>query len=129
MSKTANFTLQEIKSGYFIAWNVATQCAYTYDIVLKSGNTEIFHASKTNHSTGFQMIEQGHADFTGSQDLILTVTCNEASKELKSSIPSGSITDPSAKTVGYVYDICIEDSGDMDFNDVYINLVGWKSKG
>lgn len=129
MSKTANFTLQEIKAGYFIAWTVATQCGYTYDIELKTGNTVIFHTTKTNHNNGFQIIAQGNADFSGTQNLILSITCNEATQELKSSIPSGSITDPSAKTVGYVYDICIEDSGDMDFNDVYVNLVGWKSKG
>lgn len=129
MSKTANFMLQEIKPGYFIAWTVATQCAFTYDIVLKAGNTVIFHTTKTNHSTGFQIIEQGHSVYSGTQGLVLSITCNEASQELKSSIPSGSITDPSARTVGYVYDVCIEDSGDMDFNDVYVNIVGWKSKG
>lgn len=33
------------------------------------------------------------------------------------------------KKVGYVYDFCIEDSEDDDFNDVYVNIVGWAKKG
>lgn len=128
MAKTATFTLEEMKPGYFLAWTVTTQCMYTYNITLKAGKTELFNVNKSNQSSNFQLISQSCADYNNG-NLVLTITCNEAIQELKSSIPSGSITDPSAKTVGYVYSICIEDSGDLDYNDVYVNLVGWKKKG
>jgi hypothetical protein len=31
--------------------------------------------------------------------------------------------------VGYVYDYCVEDGVDNDFNDFYINIASWHSKG
>ncbi len=128
MAKTATFTLEEMKPGYFLAWTVTTQCMYTYNITLTAGSTVIFNVNKSNTSTNFQLISQSSANYSGG-NLVLTITCNEAAQELKSSTPSGSITDPSARTVGYVYSICIEDAGDLDFNDVYVNIVGWKKKG
>lgn len=128
MAKTSTFNLEEMKPGYFLAWTVTTQCLYTYNITLKAGDTELFSIKKTNYSPTFQVIDQSTKDYCGG-NLVLTVTCNDAAQQLKSSTSSGSITDTSAKTVGYVYSICIEDAGDADFNDVYINIVGWKKKG
>ena len=37
--------------------------------------------------------------------------------------------DQRARKVGYVYDFCIEDWTDDDYNDVYVNIVGWAKKG
>lgn len=128
MAKTSTFNLEEMKPGYFLAWTVTTQCMYTYNITLKAGNTVIFSANKLNYSPTFQLISQDIWDYCDG-NLVLTITCYDAAQELKSSTSSGSITDTSAKTVGYVYSICIEDAGDADYNDVYINIVGWKKKG
>ncbi len=128
MAKTATFNLEEMKPGYFLAWTITAQCAYTYNITLKAGSSVIFNAKKTNSSSSFQVLAQSSSDYSGG-NLVLTITCNEATQELKSSTPSGSITDPNARTVGYVYTICIEDANDLDFNDVYVNIVGWKKKG
>jgi hypothetical protein len=59
----------------------------------------------------------------------VTVTINEATIELKNSKTAGAIMDNSGRKVGYVYDVCIEDSTDDDYNDIYINLVGWERRG
>ena len=128
MAKTSTFNLEEMKPGYFLAWTVTTQCMYTYNITLKAGNSVIFSANKSNYSAAFQLISQSTSDYSGG-NIVLAITCNDATQELRSSTSSGSITDTSAKTVGYVYSICIEDAGDADYNDVYVNIVGWKKKG
>jgi len=95
---------------------------------LKVGNTEYLHASKTNRSTGLQVITQSSRDHDSSETPILTISVPE-SAQLKQSTTSGAINDLRARKVGYVYDFCIEDQDDEDYNDVYINIVGWAKKG
>ncbi|MBQ2885558.1 MAG: hypothetical protein IJE43_17675 [Alphaproteobacteria bacterium] len=40
-----------------------------------------------------------------------------------------SITDSNANKVGQIYSFCIEDQGDEDYNDFYINVSAWSRKG
>lgn len=102
---------------------------YQYCVeTLKVGNTVYFSGSKTNHSTGLQMINQNNRTHDCNGTPILTITVNE-SNTLKQSVTSGAINDQRARKVGYVYDFCIEDSTDDDYNDVYVNTVGWAKRG
>jgi hypothetical protein len=48
---------------------------------------------------------------------------------LKSSIVSYNISTKTGASVGKIYDICIEDYIDNDYNDVCISLVAWMEKG
>jgi hypothetical protein len=41
---------------------------------------------------------------------------------------SNAILDKQSNTVGFVYDYCVEDWLDKDYNDYYINIVGWTKK-
>ena len=96
------FNLTEIKKGYNIAWTVCSQCLFTGTITLTDdAGTVYFQYPKTNSSTSYQVLGQGHRDFTGDV-LYLHVE---------------------------VYSFCIEDSTDEDYNDFYINIVGWAKKG
>ena len=122
------FELEQFSKGYFLAWNVTTQCWNKVEVTLKVGNTEYLHASKTNRSTGLQVITQSSRDHNSGETPILTINVPE-SAQLKQSTTSGAITDLRARKVGYVYDFCIEDQDDEDYNDVYINIVGWAKKG
>lgn len=128
MSASASFELEQFQSGYFLAWEVLTQCAYTVQVTLTANGKNYLTASKTNGSTGLQLISQNSADYNSNGPLVLTITVNESSG-LKQSMTSGAVTDQKARKVGYSYSICIEDSGDDDFNDVYVNIVGWAKKG
>lgn len=122
------FELEQFPKGYFLAWDVTAQCWNTVTVTLKAGNTVYFSATKTNHSTGLQLLNQSSRDHNCNETPILTITVNEAT-QLKQSFTSGAINDQRAKKVGYVYDFCIEDSTDDDYNDVYVNIVGWAKKG
>lgn len=74
------------------------------------------------------MISQSNRDHDCNGTPILTITVNEA-KSLQQSITSGAVNDQRARKVGYVYNFCIEDSTDDDYNDVYVNIIGWAMKG
>lgn len=128
MAASLTFELEQFPKGYFLAWSVSTQCANTVTVTLKVGNTVYFSGSKTNHSTGLQLINQNSRTHDCNGTPILTITVNESS-QLKQSVTSGAINDQRARKVGYVYDFCIEDSTDDDYNDVYVNIVGWAKKG
>lgn len=60
--------------------------------------------------------------------LVLTVSSTTAKGEILQSINSYNVTDNNAKTVGHGYNLCIEDGVDNDFNDIYIDIIGWKNK-
>ncbi len=128
MSASLTFELEQFSKGYFLAWNVSTQCQNTVNVTLKVGNTVYFNGPKNDHGTNLQMISQGNRAHDCDGTPILTITVNEASA-LKQSVTSGAINDQRARKVGYVYDFCIEDSTDNDYNDVYVNIVGWAKKG
>lgn len=126
---TKYYDVSEIKRGYFVCWNVCSQAMYKSTIVLKDKKTgrEYFNIKKTNPSTTMQFLGQGYADVAG-DELQLIVT-SEVDTDLYQSINSYNVTDNNAKTVGHGYNFCFEDGSDNDFNDVYVNLIGWKNKG
>ena len=128
MAASLTFELEQFPKGYFLAWSVSTQCQNTVNVTLKVGDTVYFSANKGNRSTNLQMISQANRTHDCNGTPVLTIIVNEA-KTLKQSITSGAINDQRARKVGYVYDFCIEDAGDDDYNDVYVNIVGWAKKG
>jgi hypothetical protein len=131
MSKevTKTYDMSEIKNGYFMCWEVCTQAWYqsTVKLVDETGR-EYFEYHKPYRQSGeFTLLGQGVADCTGNK-LQLIVT-SQVDDTIKQSINSYNITDSSAGTVGHGYNLCIEDSTDEDYNDIYVNLVGWIKKG
>lgn len=128
MAASLTFELEQFPMGYYLAWNVSTQCQNTVNVTLKVGNTVYFSGNKNGHGTNLQMISQGSRDHNCNGTPILTIKVNEATT-LKQSITSGAINNQRANKIGYVYDFCIEDSTDDDYNDVYVNIIGWAKKG
>ena len=123
-----SFELEQFPQGYFLVWDVLTQCGNTVNVTLKAGNTTYFSANKSNGSANLQLISNDSRDHNVNATPILTITVN-GSSTLKQSFTSGAINDQRARKVGYVYDFCIEDWVDDDYNDIYINIVGWAKKG
>ncbi len=128
MSKSTTFQFGEFKPGYFVAWNITSQCQNTGKVTLECGGKTLVTADKPSRNTNLTMLAQGSATLAAGT-VTVTVTINEATVELKNSKSSGAILDNAGRKVGYVYDVCIEDSTDDDYNDIYINLVGWERKG
>lgn len=128
MAKSTTFQFGEFKAGYFLAWNITSQCMNTGRVHISCGGKTLVDASKSSKNTNMTMLAQGSA--TISADTVnVTVTINEATRDLKNSKSGAAIMDHAGRKVGYVYDVCIEDGTDDDYNDIYINLVGWERKG
>lgn len=121
------FELGEFPQGYFLAWEVATQCYNMVNVSLEAGDMVYFSADKNNRNCNLQQISQSSRDHTVNATPVLTITVNESS-QLKQSFTSGAVTDQKGKKVGYIYSFCIEDSTDDEYNDVYINIAGWAKK-
>lgn len=124
---STEFELDQFVQGNLIAWNVTTQCGYLPTIKLIAGSRTFFTMNKTTLDHNLQLLGNGSATIDTAETLKLVITIPQ-SVQIKSSIVAGAISDKKAKKVGYIYDICIEDSYDDDYNDVYVNIVGWKNQ-
>lgn len=128
MEKSTTFQFDEFKAGYFLAWNITSQCWNTGRIQISCGGKTLVDASKSSRDTKITMLAQG-SDTISADTVKVTVTINGDAQELKNSKSGAAIMDHTGRKVGYVYDVCIEDGTDNDYNDIYINLVGWERKG
>lgn len=124
MAKSPTFEFGEFKPDYFVAWNITSQCMNTGNVKIICGGKTLVSTDKSSKSTNLTLLSQGSATLSAGT-VVVTVTINEATAELKNSKTGGVILDNTGRKVGWVYDVCIEDSTDDDYNDIYINLVGW----
>lgn len=122
-----SFYLSEFPKDYFLFWTVSTQCEKKVYVKLSVNGNTFFEAKKTDADKSLKVIKQDYGTITAANpELYIEV---DGSSALQQSMVSGLIADDRNQRVGFVYDYCIE-SGNADlFNDVYINVVGWKQKG
>ena len=126
--KSKTYTLSEIKGGQFMCWTICAQAAYTYTITLKNTQGHVYATyRKSSGSQSLTLVGHGSADVI-TDTVLIQVDCDQA-ETLDQSINSFNITDAQGKSVGCGYNICVEDSNDADYNDIYINIVAWKHKG
>jgi hypothetical protein len=122
--------LPQIKKGYFMEWTVASQCWNSCTVTLYDDTKTYFQVNKAFERNGsLKLLAQSEAvcENTGSS-LKLKVEFPSSTVVMCSDSPGG-VTNQSLETVGYVYSFCFEDTTDDDYNDVYVNIVGWKNKG
>ena len=122
-----NFYLSEFSKNDFLFWTVSTQCEKVVRVRLIVNGKVFFEAKKTDSDKTLKVIRQDYGTIAaGNPELYIEV---DDSTSLQQSIVSGLIADNKKRRVGFVYDYCIETGDDNLFNDVYINVVGWKRKG
>lgn len=125
-TKTCN--LAEVRTGDFIFWTVCSQCLNLATIVIRD-NKKIYQTiNKVSFSTAFNVLAQTNSIYTGGGNLRIEISI-PASTAIDSSQQSYAITDKEMNSVGHGYNICIEDAGDKDYNDIYIDFVAWNKKG
>ena len=120
----------DMPKNAYISWFVTTQNALPTKVVLKDDNgKEYFSAKKQNYlNTSIDPpLALGATIFTGSK---LTLTIDVDTKyELKGKPTLIDITDDNGNIVGKSFDLAVEDYTDNDYNDIYVNIVGWTHKG
>ena len=120
--------IKSFPKGWFVTWNVTSQCGYNGNIQIKSGEIVLEKIEKTSHSSNLQLLGYGSI-ITPSEDMAIVVTVYEGSGQIYEQHQANMVLNNKGETVGITMAICIEDSDDQDFNDYCISLAGWAKKG
>lgn len=120
------YVIPNFNKGLFMAWSLFTQAAFTINVTLKDSSKTYVNASKT--STNIEPpLSVGNAAIAG-DNLQVTVDIPQSSS-IKASINSYTISREDGRAVGYGFNLAVEDSNDQDYNDLYVSLVCWLTKG
>ncbi len=115
-----------IPKGYFMSWFVTTQAAFEIKVTLKDDSKTYFSKSKQNTNID-PPLACSYSTIYG-DNLKITVDIHK-SKQILGGPHSNDITTDDGTVVGKEFNLCLEDSGDKDYNDVAISIIAWKSKG
>lgn len=118
-------SLGEFEKGEYLSWFVTTQASYEVTMTLKDDKKTYFKGTKKELNIA-PPLAVGNAAYTGS-NLRLEISIPE-SEDIKVIPSMTSIITNTGKVVGHSFTGCGEDWNDADYNDFYINVVGWKSK-
>ena len=94
----------------------------------EKGNVCFSEQKKNEFDTSIDPPLAQGARFIVGSNLSLTVEVKTTS-ELKGRPVLYDITDDNGNIVGKNFTIALEDYSDNDFNDIYVNIVGWYKKG
>jgi hypothetical protein len=120
------FSVPNFNMGYFMAWDMYSQAAQTIKVKLKD-DSRIYAEGESAETEIMPPLAQGSGFITGNA-LQLDVDIPD-SEDLKSSINSYTIARADGQPVGFGFNLFVEDSEDNDYNDLYVSLICWKSKG
>lgn len=116
-----NFT-----KGLFMNWTMFTQAGFTINVTLKDSAQTYVQASRTNTNINPPMAIGNSTIAGNSMQLVVDIP---QSSGIKSVINSYNVLRPDGTPAGYGFDLCVEDSVDQDYNDLYVSLICWLAKG
>jgi hypothetical protein len=120
--------LSNIEPGEYLSWFATTQAAFKIRMKLYDSKKTYFDSTRQSRSID-PPLNQGAADYDkGAKDLTLYIEI-PASVEILTFLNTFTLLTPTGVTVGHGFTCCGEDQDDHDFNDFYLNVMGWKSKG
>lgn len=117
--------LDAFDKGEYLSWFVTTQAAFDVTVELKDDSKSYFR----NHKGTLDIappLAVGSDVYTGN-NLRVEISIPE-SDDIKTLPTMTAIITNTGKIVGHNFICCGEDWNDADYNDFYINIVGWKSK-
>lgn len=117
--------LGEFEKGEYLSWFATTQAANEVTVTLKDSKKTYFSAKKESINIA-PPLAVGNADYVGS-NLVLEISIPQ-SDEIRPIPSMSTIISDTGKVLGHSFTCCGEDWTDNDYNDFYINIVGWKSK-
>lgn len=122
---TVTIRLDEFETGEYLSWFVTTQAAYKVTVTLKDDKNVYFSEDKESIAIK-PPLSVGSEVYAG-KNLVLEVSIPQSEDVRVLPSMNTMITD-TGKILGHALTCCGEDWTDNDYNDFYINLVGWKSK-
>ena len=123
---TSTIPLSAIDQTWYMSWYMATQAANNICVTLNdSAKTYVNNACR--QSTTFGVLSSGFDLVAGTGMKIVVDIAASSNIQVKNQpvvVPNASGT-----TIAQGYVLCYEDAGDQDFNDLYISIMAWRSKG
>lgn len=117
--------LDAFNKGEYLSWFVTTQAAFEVTVTLKDDSKTYFTGNKKTMDIA-PPLAVGNDVYTGN-NLRVEISIPE-SDDIKTLPTMSAIITNTGKIVGHNFICCGEDWNDADYNDFYINVVGWKSK-
>lgn len=117
--------LDAFDKGEYLSWFVTTQAAFEVTVTLKDDSKTYFTGKKKTLDIA-PPLAVGNDVYTGN-NLRVEISIPE-SDDIKTLPTMSAIITNTGKIVGHNFICCGEDWNDADYNDFYINIVGWKSK-
>ena len=111
--------------GEYLSWFVTTQASYEVTITLKDDGKTYFTGKKKSTNIA-PPLAIGNDVYTGN-NLRLEISIPE-SDDIKTLPTMSAIITNTGKICGHNFICCGEDWNDADYNDFYVNIVGWQSK-
>ncbi len=128
MSRSIDIPIKSFPAGWFITWDVSSQCCNTGSVQIKAGGMVLDTIKKKNPSANLQFLGNGQ-NILPSKDMTITITIDDGSEPIFERHQASMVLNNKGETVGITIGICVEDSIDEDFNDFFISLAGWKKQG
>lgn len=120
--------VQNFQKGWYMSYFVTTQTSMKPRIILKDNKKTYFDVTKKTSSTDINPPLAINADFILGDDLTLILEDGGAS-HLLGTPQISSFSTEDGRIVGNSWILNIEDWIDMDYNDIYVALTCWKSRG
>lgn len=117
--------LDAFDKGEYLSWFVTTQAAFDVTVELRDDSKVYFRNNKDTLDIA-PPLAVGSGVYTGN-NLRVEISIPE-SDDIKTLPTMSAIITNTGKIVGHNFICCGEDWNDADYNDFYINIVGWKSK-
>ena len=117
--------LDAFDKGEYLSWFVTTQAAFEVTVTLKDDSKTYFTGKKETMDIAPPLAVDSDV-YTGN-NLRVEISIPQ-SDDIKTLPTMSAIITNTGKIVGHNFICCGEDWNDADYNDFYINIVGWKSK-
>lgn len=128
MSNTKTYLIPNFEPGMYMLYFITSQTAADVYVTIEdeSGKQYAqFHSDGNTDPTNYP--SQGFVKLAGGK---ISVSITDSSGTDKAAIKSYTLENPDNDVaVGYGWACATEDSTDNDFNDVWISLTAWNSKG
>lgn len=120
------FTFSTIKSGDYISWICTTQAANRVQVVLKDSLHTYINEEKQSINID-PPLSVDHARMIGENLQLSVIEFGKQVKKFQKSVSLLSTDD--GTPIGSIISLAYEDEDDDDYNDIYFNIVAWRTQG